>query len=77
MQLAPPRQPAPPVPARPPENVKLASDQINKLVIASRWPSAARRHIWCAGSSVIPGCGVFTTLGGIAGYGESRGLFGS
>ena len=30
----------------------------------------------CAGSSVIPGCGVFTTLGGIAGYGENRRLFG-
>ena len=61
MQLAPGRPPAPAVPARPPENVKLASDQINKLVIASRWPSAARRHIWCAGSSVNPGCGVLTT----------------
>ena len=30
----------------------------------------------CSRSSVVPGCGVLTTLGGIAGYGESRGLFG-
>ena len=61
--------------ARLPQNVKLTSDRINKPVITSQSPPAARYHVLCAGSSVIPGCGVLTTLGGIAGYGESRRLF--
>ena len=32
------------------------------------------RHVECSRSSVIPGCSVLTTSGGIAGYGGNRGL---